>query len=67
MAVVTITRDMVINDVIKSYPETIEVFNRFRVDSCCGGGESIERTATRDGVAVEELLRALNERVRKEG
>ncbi|MFQ6111443.1 MAG: DUF542 domain-containing protein [Nitrospinota bacterium] len=67
MGEVTITGEMVINDVIKSYPETIEVFNRFRVDSCCGGGESIERTATRDGVNVEELLKALNQKVKGEG
>ena len=55
-----ITRDMVINDVIKKYPKTIAVFNKFHVDSCCGGGQSIEKTATRDGVAVEPLLEALN-------
>ena len=53
--------DMVINDVIKKYPQTIAVFNQFRVDSCCGGGQSIEKTATRDGVDVESLMQALNE------
>ena len=55
-----ITGEMVINEVIRRYPRSIAVFNRFRVDSCCGGGESIERTASRDGVAVEALLKALN-------
>jgi regulator of cell morphogenesis and NO signaling len=42
------------------------VFNAFRVDSCCGGGESIEKTAARDGVDVAALLDALNEAVEKE-
>lgn len=56
-----ISRDTVINEIIKRYPETIAVFNRFRVDSCCGGGQSIEETASRDGVDVEALLQALNE------
>jgi regulator of cell morphogenesis and NO signaling len=51
---------MVINDVIKKYPKTIKVFNDFKVDSCCGGGASIETTARRDGVDVEGLLKALN-------
>jgi len=46
----TITRDMVINDVIKKHPQTIEVFNDFKVDSCCGGGAPIETTAKRDGI-----------------
>ena len=56
----TITRDMVINDVIKKHPETIKVFNEYKVDSCCGGGASIETTAKRDGVDVESLVNALN-------
>ncbi|MBF8304406.1 MAG: hypothetical protein HW399_781 [Dehalococcoidia bacterium] len=55
-----ITKDMIINDVIKHYPETIAVFNTHRVDSCCGGGVSIEKTAARDGVNVEALIKALN-------
>ncbi|MBI2958615.1 MAG: DUF542 domain-containing protein [Chloroflexi bacterium] len=55
-----ITREDVINDVIKRFPETISVFNEFRVDSCCGGGQSIEKTATRDGVDVDALVKSLN-------
>jgi len=56
-----ITRDMIINDVIKKYPQTIKVFNEYKVDSCCGGGAPIETTAKRDGVDVEGLLKALND------
>ena len=56
-----ISKDMVINDVIKKYPKTIAVFNAFRVDACCGGAQSIEATATADGVHVAALLLALNE------
>lgn len=56
-----ITKDMVINDVVRKYPQTMPVFARYNVDSCCGGGFSIEATATKDGVDVEALLRALNE------
>ncbi|HSL92756.1 MAG TPA: DUF542 domain-containing protein [Candidatus Limnocylindrales bacterium] len=56
----TITGSMVINDVIRKYPQTIKIFNDYRVDSCCGGGASIETTAKRDGVDVEGLLKALN-------
>jgi iron-sulfur cluster repair protein YtfE (RIC family) len=59
----SIHRDMIINDVIKAHPETIAVFNRFNVDSCCGGGDSIAATAGRDGVNVEALLQALNEAI----
>jgi len=61
----TITRDMIINDVIKKHPQTIKVFNDYKVDSCCGGGAPIETTAKRDGIKVEELLKALNEAVHR--
>jgi len=63
----TITGSMVINDVIKKYPQTIRVFNEYKVDSCCGGGAPIETTAKRDGVDVEGLLKALNEAAGKKG
>ena len=59
-----ITRDMTINPVIKQYPQTIAVFNKFRVDSCCGGGQAIEKTAAADGVDIESLLQALNEAIK---
>lgn len=55
-----ITKDMIINDVIKKYPKTITVFNNFKVDSCCGGGVSIEKTAKAGGVDMDSLLKALN-------
>ncbi len=58
-----ITKENIINDVIKKHPKTIAVFNDHRVDSCCGGGASIETTATRDGVDVSALVRDLNETV----
>lgn len=61
----TITGDMIINDVIKQYPQTIKVFNDYKVDSCCGGGAPIETTAKRDGIDVEGLLKALNEAVHR--
>lgn len=61
----TITGDMIINDLIRKYPQTIKVFNEFKVDSCCGGGAPIETTAKRDGIDVEGLLKALNEAVHR--
>lgn len=55
-----ITKDMIINDVIRKYPKTITVFSKFKVDSCCGGGVSIEKTAGMSGVDIDSLLQALN-------
>jgi len=61
----TITKDMIINDVIKKYPKTLKIFKEFNVDSCCGGGAAIEQTAARDGIDIEKLLIALNELVKE--
>ncbi|HHT9124314.1 MAG TPA: DUF542 domain-containing protein [Candidatus Brocadiia bacterium] len=55
-----ITKEMIINDVVAKYPKTIAVFNKFKVDACCGGGFSIETTAKKDGVDIEVLLIELN-------
>jgi regulator of cell morphogenesis and NO signaling len=56
-----ITGATVVNDAIRLYPETIGVFTRFDIDSCCGGAASIEEAARRDGAPLAELLEALNE------
>ncbi len=63
----SITKDMIINDVIKKYPKTITVFSKFKVDSCCGGAGSIEKTAAMSGVDIDSLLQALNKVAVAEG
>lgn len=55
----------IVNQVILRYPETIAIFNAFGVDSCCGGGVSIEKSAVRDKIDVQKLISALNEKVSK--
>jgi regulator of cell morphogenesis and NO signaling len=61
-----ITRNHIINDIIRQYPETISIFNQFRVDACCGGGRPIAETAAADGIHdLTELLHALNRKARK--
>ena len=60
MKVAKITKERIVNDVIKDYPKTIGVFARFNIDSCCGGMATVEEAAKRDGVPLEELLEELN-------
>ncbi len=55
-----ITKDRIVNDVIREEPKTIGVFTRFNIDSCCGGAASIEAAAKRDNVDLDALLQALN-------
>ncbi len=61
-----ITEDMTINDVINKYPETMKVFSQFKVDSCCGGGQSIATTAAVSNANIPELIEALNRAIGKE-
>lgn len=50
-----------VNQIIARYPATIAVFNRFGIDTCCGGAEPIADAARRDGADLEALLTALRE------
>lgn len=56
-----VTKEMIVNDCIRLHPNTIGVFTRFKIDSCCGGAVSIEDAATRDGARLDELMTAINE------
>lgn len=50
---------MSVNEMIAKHPETIAVFNRFGIDTCCGGAASIDEAAHRDAVDREAFLEAL--------
>ena len=50
-----------VNEIVARHPETIAVFNRFGIDSCCGGGVPLGEAAHRDGAELNALLRALEE------
>jgi regulator of cell morphogenesis and NO signaling len=50
-----------VNEVIARHPETAGVFNKFGLDTCCGGGMPIADAAHRDGADLNALLAALHE------
>jgi len=52
---------LTINEIVARYPETISVFNRFGLDTCCGGGVPVDEAARRDGVDANEVMAALND------
>jgi len=69
MAADVITKDMNLLDVIKKYPNTVEVFFKHGL-GCIGCAaaqfESIEQGATAHGLDVDELVKDLNEAASKE-
>lgn len=48
-----------VHELIKRHPATQAVFQRFGVDTCCGGAVSVEAAARRDGLDPNELCGAL--------
>lgn len=57
---VKVTKDARVNEVIGLFPATVQVFNDFGIDACCGGSATIEDAAMRDGADPAELLDAVN-------
>jgi hybrid cluster-associated redox disulfide protein len=59
-----INKDMKIEDVLRKYPQTIPVFERFGID-CAGCQlsefENLEHGARVHGIDLKELLEKLNE------
>lgn len=53
-----------VNDVTMRYPATIAVFNRFGVDTCCGGILSVEAAARANDVDRDALCAQLHDVVR---
>jgi regulator of cell morphogenesis and NO signaling len=56
---------MSVNEAIRRFPATVEIFNRYGIDACCGGAAPVVEAAIRDGadpVALQaELLRVVGE------
>lgn len=59
----TIDQELSVNEVMKRYPATMEIFNRFGIDTCCGGNASVTEAARRDGVDLDSLLEAIRDAV----
>ena len=53
-----------VNELIRAMPATVDAFNRFGIDACCGGAVPIAEAAERDGADVTALLSALEAIVR---
>ncbi len=54
-----------VHDLIHRYPATGAVFQRYGVDTCCGGVVSVEEAARRDGLDAARLCAELRAAVEK--
>lgn len=49
MSNATEVMQLTVNEAIRRYPATVEIFNRFGIDACCGGASLVAEAAVRDG------------------
>ncbi|MFH1429254.1 MAG: DUF1858 domain-containing protein [Candidatus Margulisiibacteriota bacterium] len=65
-----ITKDMSITDIIRNYPETIPVFQKYAL-GCLGcfaaAGETLEAGLNVHGLDIDEVLTDLNKAVEVKG
>ena len=47
------------DEVIQAYPQSIAIFNHIGIDTCCGGGETLDAAAVEASLDVDALLAAL--------
>jgi iron-sulfur cluster repair protein YtfE (RIC family) len=48
-----------INELLRREPSSARVLNAFGVDTCCGGGDTIEAAAADAGMSGNDLIEAV--------
>jgi regulator of cell morphogenesis and NO signaling len=50
---------LTVHEIAHRYPATRAIFQRFGMDTCCGGAVSVEQAARRDGIDADRLCAEL--------
>jgi regulator of cell morphogenesis and NO signaling len=51
-----ISGDATLNEITSAVPRALEVFNRYGLDSCCGGAKPLGLVCERHGLDLEQVL-----------
>lgn len=54
-------QDKTVEEIAKIYPESLKVFQQYRIDLCCGGRLSLAEVARKHGIDLAWLLRDLEQ------
>ena len=58
-----ITKNMKLADVVKVFPGVIEIFNKERIDYCCGGKNILEYALIENNIDVDYFVARLNKKM----
>lgn len=59
----TVNPEATVNETIARFPQTVGVFNRFGIDTCCGGNITVADAARVQGIDPQDLTEALRRAV----
>jgi regulator of cell morphogenesis and NO signaling len=59
----TIEARHTVHQIVSRYPQMRDTFMYYGIDLCCGSGLSLTQAAAAAGVALEDLLTALNDQI----
>lgn len=62
-AVATVHLDTPVRDVLRAHPTTLSVFERHRLDYCCGGGRALRDACAKAAVDEQLVLRELDDAI----
>jgi len=48
--------DLTLNEIAAAVPRALEVFNRYGLDSCCGGAKPLALVCEKHGLDLEKVL-----------
>ena len=61
------TKEMSLADIVKQYPGSIELFNRYKIDYCCGGKSDLVGALAEKQIDVATFIEKLNDGYAKQG
>lgn len=56
---------MRVSEIASRFPQTLEVFRRYRIDLCCGGARSLSEVAGAHKLDLRKLLEELEASLKK--
>ncbi|GIM27424.1 iron-sulfur cluster repair di-iron protein [Clostridium polyendosporum] len=54
-----------LGDIVLKFPEANEIFNKYKIDYCCGGNDPLDKAVNEKGLQVNEFLDELNKAYEK--